>query len=171
MKIENQKVDSLDLTFEVAAAGVSIVKIEEGVQKMTNEKSGKTTLRLPLLIEEVIEGPPSNELVKLSHFLPIETDWGEKQLLGILSLTDLLEPMVKKFKGGEVDPVDDTFINLLKLKLPGKMLKATHEVRKDQKGRDQASIVRFERVNGGKSSRSALKGVPAAQSESKDEDW
>ncbi|HWU39383.1 MAG TPA: hypothetical protein VN203_17185, partial [Candidatus Acidoferrum sp.] len=45
-----------------------------------------------------------------------------------------------------VDPLDEAFLNALKLKLPGKSIKATHEVRKDPKGKDQAQITRLERV-------------------------
>lgn len=169
MKLENQKIDSLDLSFEVAAPGISLVKIEDGVDLFTNEKTAKKSLKIQFIIEGVIEGPESNELVKLTHFCPIQTTWGEKQVLGILSLTDLLDPIAKKFKG-EVDVMDEVFLNTLKLKLPGKILMAHHEVRKDQKGKDRANVIRFERASGAKPR--PKKSAPAPENETTDdENW
>ena len=144
MKLENTKSDSLDLGYEVPHPGISIMQFEENIQKQTNEKSGKTTLRLPLVIDRVVEGPDDNEGKKLSHFVPIETDFGERQLAAILSLTGLIDGFAQKF-GGNVNATDEPFLNAVKLKLPGKFIKVTHEVRKDQKGKDQVNIVRFER--------------------------
>src|SRR5512136_3363555 len=118
MKLENTKQDSMDLAYEVPQAGVSILQFEEGIQKRTNEKSGKTTLQLPFVIDRVVEGPEENQGKKLSHFVPIETDFGERQLAGILTLTGLIDSFAQKF-GEDVDVTSDQFINALKLKLPG----------------------------------------------------
>ena len=143
MKLENTKQDSLDLAFEVPQGGVSILQFEEGIQKRTNEKSGKTTLQLPFVIDRVVEGPEENHGKKLSHFVPIETEFGERQLSGILTLTDLIGNFAQKFGEREdVDATNDQFINALKLKLPGKFIKAHHEVRKDQAGKDRANPLR-----------------------------
>jgi hypothetical protein len=111
-----------------------------------------------MLIDKRLEGPEDNEGKKLSHFVPIETEFGEKQLAGILTITGLMPGFAKKF-GGDVDVTDDAFVNALKLKLPGKLIKATHEVRKDQNGKDRANVTRFEKVTGGESS----KPTPAPQ--------
>ena len=159
MELKETGKEYLDLDFEVPEAGVSILQFEEGIQKRTNEKTGKTTLQLPMVIDKVGEGPPGNEGKKLSHFVPIETEFGEKQLAGILTITGLMPGFAKKF-GGDVDVTDDTFINALKLKLPGKFIKATHEVRKDQNGKDRANVTRFEKVTSGGST----KPTPAPQS-------
>ena len=148
MKFETANQDYLDLNFEVPAPGVSVLMFEEGIQKRTNEKSGKTTLQLPFVISEVLEGPEDNEGKKLSHFVPIETSWGEKQLTSLLAMTDLLNKFAEKFKG-EVDVHDDKFIDSLKLKLVGKKVKAHHDVQKDQSGKDRTVIVRFEKVTNG----------------------
>ena len=145
MKLEDQKIDQLDLSYEIAQPGVSVCQFEEGIQKRTNEKSGKTTLQLPFMIDRVVEGPDENQGKKLSHFVPVETEFGEKQLAGILTLTGLIDSFTQKF-GEDVDVTSDQFINALKLKLPGKFIKAHHEVKKDQGGKDRANITKFERV-------------------------
>ena len=61
MELKDTKQDHLDLGYEVPQSGVSIMQFEEGIQKMTNQKSGKTTLRLPLIIDKAVEGPKENE--------------------------------------------------------------------------------------------------------------
>ena len=145
MELKDTGKDYLDLDFEVPEAGVSILQFEEGIQKRINEKSGKTTLQLPLVIDGVVEGPAENKGKKMSHFVPIETEFGERQLAGILSIAALVAPFAKKF-GTDVDVTEDAFINALKLKLPGKLIKGTHEVRKDQSGKDRVNVTRFEKV-------------------------
>ena len=108
MKLETVSVESMDLSYEVPTPGISISEFPEGIQKIFNDKSGKTTLRLPLSIAEVVEGNEDNEGRKFSHFLPIQTAYGEKQLQGILSMVGLLESFTKKFPG-EIDPLEDRF--------------------------------------------------------------
>ena len=152
MELKETGKEYLDLDFEVPEAGVSILQFEEGIQKRTNEKTGKTTLQLPLVIDSVVEGPAENKGKKMSHFAPIETAFGEKQLAGILTITGLMPGFAKKF-GGDVDVTDDGFVNALKLKLPGKLIKATHEVRKDQSGKNRVNITRFEKIAAGGSSK------------------
>ena len=148
MKFETDRRDFLDLNFELPTRGVSILMFEEGIQKRTNEKSGKTTLQLPFVISEVIEGEEDNQGKKLSHFVPIETKWGEKQIASLLAMTGLLGKFAEKFNG-EVDVHDDNFIDSLKLKFVGKKIKAHHDVQKDQAGKDRTVIIRFEKVQDG----------------------
>ena len=147
MKLENTNVEFMDLSYEIPAPGVSICVFDEGITKMTNEKSGKTTLRMPLSIQEVVEGPEDNEGKKFSHFCPIQTAYGERQLQSILSMVGLLEGFVAKFQG-EIDPLEDVFIAQLQVKLPGKRVKVTHDTRKDKKDKDQVNVVRLEKVGG-----------------------
>jgi hypothetical protein len=61
----------------------------------------------------------------------------------------------KKF-GSDVDITDDTFVNALKLKLPGKRLQLTHDIRKDNSGKDRVSIVRMEAVGGARKSQTQI---------------
>ena len=165
MKLEKTDMDHFDLTFEVPQAGVSELKFEEGIQKRTNEKSGKTTLQLPFVIDRVIEGPEENQGKKMSFFVPIETEFGERQMVGILTLTGLIDSFMQKF-GEDVEVTSDPFVNAAKIKLPGKLILAHHEVRKDQSGKDRANITRFERVT--KSGPS--KAHPAPKTDN-DKDW
>jgi hypothetical protein len=172
MELKDTGKDYLDLDFEIPQSGVSVVQFEEGIQKRTNESSGKTTLQLPMVIDRVIEGPEDNAGKKMSHFVPIETGFGEKQLAGILTITGLMGAFSKKF-GADVDVTDDTFVNALKLKLPGKFITATHEVRKDNSGKDRVNVIRFEKVSGGGSPKAspAQKGTGAAPAGGGGDDW
>jgi hypothetical protein len=171
MKLEPIQGDTVDLSFEIPQAGESILQFVEGIQKRTNENSGKTTLQLPLIIDKVLEGPESNEGLKLSHFCPIESDWGERQLAGILTLTGLVNSFAGKF-GNEVDVTSEKFINALKLKLPGKFIKCAHEVRKDNSGKDRCNIVKFEKMNSaGKPAQGKGKGESGGEGGSNDSDW
>jgi len=172
MELKDTGKDYLDLDFEIPQAGVSILQFEEGIQKRTNENSGKTTLQLPLVIDRVVEGPEDNQGKKLSHFVPIETEFGERQLAGILTMMGLMGPFSKKF-GADVEVTDDTFINALKLKLPGKFIRASHEVRKDNGGKDRVNITRFERVTGGGSSKATppAKNAGGSPAGSGQDDW
>jgi hypothetical protein len=146
MKLENTGQDVLDLDFEVPAAGKSVLVIEEGIRKNYNENSGKTTLKIPLMIDSVIEGPEGNQGLKLVHFVPIESTWGERQTGALLVLTNLVDDFAQKF-GTEVDITGDEFIDRLKLKLPGKFVTAIHTTRPDKNGKERANIIRFERVS------------------------
>jgi hypothetical protein len=171
MELKETGKDYLDLDFEVPEAGVSILQFEEGIQKRTNEKTCKTTLQLPLVIDSVVEGPAENKGKKMSHFVPIETEFGEKQLAGILTITGLMPGFAKKF-GNDVDVTDDAFINALKLKLPGKLIKVAHEVRKDQGGKDRANVTRFEKPTGGGPSKPApAPQPPGAGTGAGGDDW
>jgi hypothetical protein len=171
MKLEDTGITTMDLDFEIPQAGVSILQFQEGVTKRTNENSGKTTLQLPLSIDRVIEGSEDNLGKKLSHFVPIETEFGERQLAGILTMTGLIGAFGKKF-GGNADATDESFINAVKLKLPGKFIRATHEVRKDQSGKDRVNITRFEKVGGDGSPKAHTPAQkPAAASDSGGDDW
>jgi len=76
------------------------------------------------VIDKVVEGPEDNEGKKLSHFVPIETEFGERQLAGILTMVGLIGTFAQKF-GATADVTGDAFINAIKLKLPGKMIKCT----------------------------------------------
>jgi hypothetical protein len=144
IKLEDTGQDSIELAYEIPSPGISVVQFVEGITKRTNENTGKTTLQLPMLIDRVIEGPEENSGKKLSHFVPIETEWGEKQIAGILSMTGLINKFSEKF-GEEIEATDDRFVNAIKLKLPGKFVAVHHDTRKDQKGNDQTTVIKFEK--------------------------
>ena len=170
MKIEKTNIDHIDLAYEIPTPGISLCQFEEGITKQTNEKSGKTTLRLPMVIIKVIDGDDGNEGRKMSHFVPIETDFGEKQINGILNLTGLADTFATKYKG-DLSPLEDGFINHLKLKLPGKQVKVHHDLRKDQKGKDQVNISRFEMVDGAASKPASKPTAAKGEGKAGEEDW
>ena len=146
MKLEKTAQEELYLDFETPEPGMSILHIEEGIRKFYNENSGKTSLIIPFSINKVIEGPENNQGLKLSHFVPIETTWGEKQMAHILTITDLIDTFAKNF-GEEVEITDDRFINLLCIRMPGKFVKAEHVKRPDKNGRERASITKLVKSN------------------------
>jgi hypothetical protein len=145
IELQDTGQEVLELDFENPEKGVSICQIEEGIQLYTNENSGKTSLRIPMVIDSVETGPEGNVGLKLSHFCPIETAWGEKQMAGILTIIGLMGACVEKF-GTQVDSTSEQFINFLKLKLPGKFIRVHHDVKPDNKGKERATVVRFERL-------------------------
>ncbi|MBU0977380.1 MAG: hypothetical protein KKD18_03115 [Nanoarchaeota archaeon] len=142
MKLDPNTPKEMDLGFEIPPAGTYRWQIQEGIELRTNESSGKTTLQIPISIDEVIDGDPTAQDMKCSHFVPIETTFGEKQLAVILSLTGLIGDFNKRY-GDDVDVKDEKFVAGLKLKLPGKFFIATHTVRKNNKDQDQVNFVHF----------------------------
>ena len=52
---------------------------------------------------------------------------------------------VEKF-GTQVDSTSEQFINFLKLKLPGKFIRVHHDVGTDNKGKERATVLKFERI-------------------------
>ena len=153
MKIENTG-DSFELGFDIPEPGVHIWQILEGIEKRVNE-SGKTTLQIPLEIDSVVsEGAAANIGMKCSHFVPIETSFGERQLNGLLSICQdrkskksLIDAFAKKFSG-DIDPLSDEFLGALKLKLPGNFVKATHTIQKYQE-KKQVNFTKFEKSDSG----------------------
>jgi len=155
--------DSMDLGFQLPQPGTSICVFDEGLQKRTNENSGKTTLQIPMVISQVIEGPQDNVGLKIVHFCPIETEFGEKQLANILHMTGLDKSFAEKF-GDEIDPTDQKIVNALTLKLVGKQVKVKHEIRMDNKGREQVNITNISKWE-------KKQVAPEKADSSKPEDW
>ena len=171
MKLEHTGSDVIELDFEVPEPGTSILEIQEGIRKNFNENSGKTTFLIPFLIDRVVEGPDSNKGLKLPHFVPIETPFGEKQLAAILTYTDLIDPFAKKF-GVDVDCTDDRFLDALKLKLVGKKLMAVHTLRADKNGRERPNIAKFERATNSKPVQKEISGDSrSAAADDGNDDW
>lgn len=146
---KEQYSEGIDLGFAVVPSGVYDWEIDEGIELFTNEESGKTSLKIPLLLHTVIEGD-GEEGSQAVHFVPIESEFGERQLAAIITLVGLLEYFGKKYKG-DVDPInDEIFLEDLALKLPGKIIRAKHEVRKNNKGREVMNFLKFMKATKGK---------------------
>jgi len=172
MKLENTGQTYMDLDFDVPQKGKSVLEFDQGMSKMTNPTSNKTSLRIPFRIVQVLEGPDSNLEGKLSHFCPIATAFGEKQIANILTMTGQIEAFAKRFNG-DVDIASDEFVDFLKAKLLGQVIVGHHEVRKDQSGKDRANITRFEAfVKGaGKSAGASKKVSTTLKGEDGERDW
>lgn len=141
--ILTDEVSVLDMGFEQVPAGKYNWEIDEGVQLFYNENSGKTSLKIPVIVESVIEGA-GTEGGKAVIFVPIETEYGEKQLSGLLTMTGLVHKFMEKFSGG-FDPLnDENALNALKLKLPGNIITGTHEIKNDNKGNPQVNFKKLE---------------------------
>jgi hypothetical protein len=163
---------SIDLGFQVPEPGTFIWQIQEGIEKFYNENSGKTSLKIPLKVDSVVDGPADPVGQTCAHFIPIETGFGEKQLACLLSITGLMEPFIQKY-GAEVDPLDDKFLAGLKLKLPGKMIQATHEVRENNKGQKNVNFTNFSAIGNASAKRKAggEPTVPPAQQQASEDAW
>ena len=166
MKINTGK-NEVDLGFPTPEPGTYVLEVDEGVSLFTNDNTGKTSLKIPFKIVEAIEGDDGSVGMQVGHFVPIETEFGERQLAGILTLTGLIDRLANKF-GQEVEVTNESFINVLKLRMPGKFIKGYHELRKDMNGKDRASIVKFEKI-AAKQSGSTQQEQKAANTAS--EDW
>ena len=162
MKLQ-QGETSMDLDFQSPQPGISVCQLSEGIKLFTNETSGKTSLQVPMEIIEVVDGPRENMGLRLTHFIPIETEFGERQLNNLLTMTGLIQQFSERFSG-DIEPTDEKFITTLSMKLPGKLLKVKHDTRKDQQGNQRTNIKKVEQYG--------AKAKPASTANSNaPEDW
>ena len=118
MKIATDE-DRMELGYQVPEAGKYLFQVSEGIDLFTNENSGKTSLKVPTKILEAIDGAEGSVDLTVTHFIPIETNYGEKQVCSLLTITDLAPAFEKRFADG-TPFMDAKFIDSIKLKLPGK---------------------------------------------------
>jgi hypothetical protein len=145
MKLVPFEGEYLDLDFQIPQPGVSICRFEEGIQKRTNENSGKSTLQIPMVIVHVVDGPEDNVYKKIFFFCPIETAFGERQMLALLTYSGLLDFFLQKYNANaDLDITSDKFLDYVKLKLPDRFIKITHEIRVDPQGKNRVNITRVE---------------------------
>ena len=142
MKLQ-QGETSMDLDFQSPQPGISVCQLSEGIKLFTNETSGKTSLQIPMEIIEVVDGPRENMGLRLTHFIPIETEFGERQLNNLLTMTGLIQQFADRFSG-DIEPTDEKFITTLSMKLPGKLLKVKHDTRTDNQNNKRANIKKVE---------------------------
>ena len=168
--IKPGKEDRMDFDFKVPDTGDYRFQIDEGIKLETNANSGKTSLWIPSKIVECRGGESDDNLeLQVTHFVPIESDFGAKQIAHILSITGLFEAFDKKFPGEGVDISSEEFINALKLKLPGQLFDGgINTVEKD--GKRRANFKYIEKVGAGKGKAAGkAKTAAAAKAETKTE--
>ena len=153
--------DRMDFEFKVPDTGDYRFQIDEGIKLETNANSGKTSLWIPSKVVECRGGESEENLdLQVTHFVPVNSDFGMKQIAHILSITGLFEAFDKKFPGEGIDISSDDFINALKLKLPGKLFDGViNTVEKD--GKRRANFKYIEKVGAGKGKAAGKGGVKA----------
>lgn len=146
MNFEQNTGDSLDLGFDVPEAGTYIYQIGEGIE-LKKKDNGKRAINIPVEIVDTLQGNAENLHKKAVMFINVRDENGKvynstgKQLGTLLSFTGVIAEFQKKF-GESVEPDDEKFIAGLKIKLRGKLLKLTHNIRtyKDDSGQDRQSV-------------------------------
>jgi hypothetical protein len=147
MELTRNPDEELSLGFTNPQPGTSIVQIQEGVAVQTSEENSRVAIMVPIKIVEVIEGDQENDGKGANLFVNLISKEGEKVKFGeeticrILSFTGLAEAFEKRFPG-PTSFTDDEFTNALKAKLPGTLLKLTHDIDMytDKNGRDRESF-------------------------------
>ena len=148
MKIDTGK-DKFELGFEIPEPGKYLFKIDEGIDLFMNENSGKTSLKIPAKIEECIDGDEGSVGMKVIHFVPIESRYGEKQICHLLSIVGLASYFEDKFDN-DTKFTDQKFIDVIKLKLPDKYFKGEIDVFENNKGQKNASFKKWVTAGGQK---------------------
>lgn len=150
MKKPETQNDRMDLDFKVPDTGDYRFQIDEGIKLETNATSGKTSLWVPAKIVECRGGESEENLdLQATLFVPVESEFGAKQIAHILSITGLFEAFDKKFPGDAIDISSEEFINALKLKLPGQLFDGgINTVEKD--GKHRSNFKYIEKVGAGK---------------------
>lgn len=151
MELENTGMDEMELGFMPVPDGTYIYQLMEGVELIVKEDSESKTLKIPLLVDSVVDGDadavgmPSNKYVNIVKKDGEENPFGGKTINNILTMVDLIDSFVKNFDG-EIAADDEKFVNALKLKLPGKFLRLTHNVVKDDEGRSNINWTKIAKV-------------------------
>lgn len=167
MELENTGQEEMDLGFTPVADGTYVYQLMDGVELRLAGDSDAKTLMLPLKVDSIVEGDadavgmPANMFVNIIKKDGEENPFGGKTINNILTMTGLADSFIKNFGDEKISVDDETFINALILKLPGKFLRLTHNVvvEKDDAGN--------ERKNMNWTKMAAIKKKKAAQSESK----
>ena len=152
----------MEFDFKVPDTGDYRFQIDEGIKLETNKNSGKTSLWIPSKVVECRSGESEENIgLQVTHFVPINSEFGAKQIAHILSITGLFEAFDKKFPGEDVDIASEDFINALKLKLPGKLIDGGIET-KEKDGKRLANFKYIEKVGSSKGAKAGEKGKSAA---------
>jgi hypothetical protein len=170
MRLRDDFKDEMEVGFDCPEPGVSIFQIQEGVTEIKKEDSEGISLRIPMLLDTVLEGPDTNHGLTASAFLALvskegnKVEFAETQLNFILFATGLTKEFMNKFPE-DIEPFDDKFLTGLKLKLPGKLIKVAHDTR-EFGGRTQFNVKKWMKVGGNDTGATSGGGKPST-----DDDW
>ena len=147
MPVKLTKTDEdLDLGFKPPIAGRYRWEILDGAALKTNPNSGKQSYHLPMQIDEAIDGDEAAKGGKGTHFIPIESPYGEIQMNTFINITGALKQIIKKY-GNEVDFLDEKVAHFVCERFIGKFVEATHilEEYKDPKTSETKKSVTFKK--------------------------
>ncbi len=148
MKIDTGK-NEFELGYQVPEPGKYLFQVDEGIDLFVNENSGKTSLKIPTKIVEPINGDEGSVGMTVTHFAPVETTYGEKQVCSLLTITGLAPYFEDKFPN-DTKFTEQKFVDTIKLKLPDKYFKGEIEVFENNKGRKNASFKSWHKAGGQK---------------------
>lgn len=138
--------------FEVPAAGRYLWEIGGDISIFMKDEvkegnaPGPKSLMIPLTIFTVIEGEAevgqkATLFIQLVKKTGEENSFGCRQMMSVIEAVGEYDALEKKMGDKEIDPTTSPqFAQFLATHLPGKIIKATHEVGEDAKGNKQ---VRF----------------------------
>ena len=184
MKAESQGTKAT-FGFSNPAAGTYLWEIGDDVgffikdEVKNGEAKGPKALMIPMKVKGIIEGEAA-EGESATIFINLVTKtgdangFGERQMLSILEAVGVLGDLQKKLGDKDVDPTDSPqFAQFLSSKLPGKVLKAEHEITTNKTtGKEQVNFLWTDAATGGASSdiKSKKEKKPIKEAAS-DDDW
>jgi hypothetical protein len=163
----------MDLGFQVVPAGTYIWRIAEGIDLLSKEDSEAQSLKIPLIVDQGIDGDETAVGQNAALFINLITKegrpnpFGEKQINTLLTITGLVQKFEDRFPEN-IEPTDSEFVDAFRLKLTDKRVKLTHDIRKGDKG-ELMNFRKMEEVAGKRTKTGATK--PKAESEPANEDW
>lgn len=178
MEFQKPEKDNMDLGFANVAPGNYIWQINEGIDLLRKEDSEGITLMIPLINDQVLNGDgdtAASGSKAVLFFVLITKEgksnkFGEDQLNNIIYYAGLGEAFAKKFKG-KIDPTSQSFVDALKLKLPGTFIQATHDIKPDIKKVDRMNFTNFGTVSKKKAPIPKADSDEGADPSDSNEDW
>lgn len=177
MRVDTNVSADVNFGFTNPAAGTYLWEIGDDVSIFMKDEvkegtvPGPKFLLIPMTIKGVIEGE-GEEGQKGSIFITLVTKkgdangFGEVQMQGILKATGVLKELSDVSKGKDIDPATSPqFAQFLATKLPGKVVKGTHEINLDSNKKERLNFTNITTAPG-----SATKAAPVEEAAS-DDDW
>lgn len=138
--------------FQLVPAGTYIWQVDEGIDLITKEDSEVVFLRVPMRVDSVVEGDENAVGLPASYFFTLRdksgnvVEFAEEQLAAFIDYAGLMDELLEKTKGKEIDTTGEKFLQWAQLKLPGSFIQLTHKIGKDNKGDEQIRFTKIARV-------------------------
>lgn len=136
--------EDLDLGFQPPEPGTYIWEVLK-LSPFTGPNSGKQMLKLDFQLDCNDDGSPAEvKGARGTHFVPIESEYGERQMNQILNIAGLIDDAISKFHG-DIDYTDPRVTDWLSVNLEGKFLTAVHGLREYTKEGELRKSVDFKK--------------------------